>query len=347
MPWQVLEALRDQNLAYRTMLDRLVETEGTRAPLALLRAATYPLVFAVVPLGVLHWNRLGWILRVLLLASLASNLVFSILRGTDRETFDAAIAVATAVLIATGRYCVRDRLAISDLFARPRTFAALAILCVVAAMAVNTFSDRKALRYGGDLSKVCVGEQICADPHHPLLRGLQTGGQFTVAMITAYLAQGYYGLSLAINLDFQSTFGFGHSPLAARIYEAATGDTSLYERSYTYRLRDWGWSDENQWSTFFTWIANDIGFPATIPVIALIGWIGGLAWKDAVFAGNDRAAIVFCFFVQMCVYLPANDQIMQTLDAYFAIIVWTAVWIWVRRTALAAKAIGERTGPAM
>jgi hypothetical protein len=150
-------------------------------------------------------------------------------------------------------------------------------------------------------------------------------------MAALYFGQGYFGLSLALAKDFQSTWGLGHSIALANYYSALFENEDLYERSYTFRLRDDGWSDLQQWSTMFSWLANDIGFPAVPVVIGLLAWIWGRSWKDAIFRNNDRAAIVFTFMMLMVFYMPANNQLTQTIDVYFAVVCWIIIWLIDRR----------------
>ena len=88
MPWEILEALSDQGAAFRNLQDQLELTAGTRGPIALARILTWPLVFAVLPLGILHWAEMGAGLRVLVLTTIGAIIVSSILRGTDREIAD-------------------------------------------------------------------------------------------------------------------------------------------------------------------------------------------------------------------------------------------------------------------
>src|SRR5262249_59886974 len=133
--------------------------------------------------------------------------------------------------------------------------------------------------------------------------------RFAASIAAAYFSQGYYGLSLALDVgDFQSTWGIGHAPFVAALYTSLTGDDELYTHSYTYRLRDVGWSDEHQWSTMFPWLANDISFVGVPILMLLIGFAFGASWRDAVFANDDRAAVVFAIFFILLGYLPAKLQ---------------------------------------
>ena len=127
---------------------------------------------------------------------------------------------------------------------------------------------------------------------------------------------------------FHSMLGLGNSPFAMAAYTSLTGDDALYQDSYTYRLREAGWSDEHQWSTMFPWLANDVSFPGVLPLMLLIGAGFGASWRDAVFGRNDRAAVVFVVFAIMMGYLPANNQVTLAPDHFFALLVWCLGWRW-------------------
>jgi hypothetical protein len=338
MPWDVLSALRDQGAAYEALQDQLQLTAGTRGPIALARILTWPLVFAVLPLGVLHWAEMGAPLRVLMLTTIGSIVVSSILRGTDRETADLIAVAGGAGVVLLARKMVFEGLTLRDLFRRYR-LAMIASL-VLLSVAASLFAQRKEERFLYRTA-LCIAHSeqtptgICADFDHPWFSLLDDGQRFTASIAVAYFTQGYYGLSLALALDdFRSTWGLGNAPFAMAAYARLTGDEELYENSYTFRLRAIGWSDQHQWSTMFPWIANDISFPMVPVFMLLIGALFGASWRDAVFAHNDRAAIVFVLLILMMGYLPANSQVTLVPDHYFALIVWIYVWRRARRHAL-------------
>jgi hypothetical protein len=347
MPWQVLSALRDQGAAYEALQGQLELTAGTRGPIALLRILTWPLVFAVLPLGVLHWAQMGARLRVLMLTTIAAIVVSSILRGTDRETADLIAVTGGAGLVLFARKMVFEGLTLRALIRRYR-LAVVASL-VLLGVAASLFAQRKEERFVYKTA-ICIGSSeqtptgVCADFDHPWFGLLDEGQRFTTSIAAAYFTQGYYGLSLALALDdFRSTLGLGHAQFAMAAYTSLTGDEGLYENSYTFRLRAIGWSDQHQWSTMFPWIANDISFPMVPVFMLLIGALFGASWRDAVLARNDRAAVAFVLFILMMGYLPANSQITLVPDHYFALIVWTYVWRRARRHAL--QSIKYATSP--
>jgi hypothetical protein len=344
MPWQIVDAIKDQNAAYVGLQKKLVDTAGTRTIISLMRAITYPVIFAVLPLAILNWRRMTWRLWAVAWLAILSSVVFSILRGTDREIFDLMFIASASMMVLLARYILSDSKRFFRLvFSRSAVICAFGFLIIVA-LVLNTFADRRVARilsrgngdtspladrvadHAGWLKYMCI-RKICLEPDHPLVAHVSVPKQYAVLMLTSYLTQGYYGLSLALTEDFHSTLGLGHSPVIDRLYERLTKPNQFYERGYTYRLRDMDWSDESQWSTIFPWIANDVDFHGSIAVICLLAFLFGRAWRDAVGADNDAAAIVFCLLFQLFVYVPANNQLAQTFDAYFAITGWCAFWL--------------------
>jgi hypothetical protein len=207
---------------------------------------------------------------------------------------------------------------------------------VVLGAAASLFGERKAGRYG--VTALClVGDEnvpsdICADFEHPWFGLLDERDRFTAAMAAAYFTQGYYGLALALTMDdFRSTWGFGNAPFAMAAYTNWTGDEELYKRSYTYRLRELNWSDQQRFSTMFPWIANDISFPMVPVLMLLIGAMFGASWRDAVFGRNDCAVVVFTILLIMMGYLPANTQITLVPDHLLALLTWLCFWRVMRR----------------
>jgi hypothetical protein len=309
----------------------LQTTAGIRAPLAIARTLSWPFVFAVIPFGILHWNKAGVWLRALVATCLASTIVLSILRGTDREDFDLLLVSGAALLILTGRSQLERREGIIALLWRHRRAIVVALLLVGVAAAL--FVHRREQRLVFTDQVVCIYDaaaklkKVCAHPDHLALYPFSEQTRFTLSILSAYLSEGYYGLSLALGLGFNSTWGLGHAPFAMTLYRSLTGDSALYERSYTFRLRQLGWSDFNLWSTMFPWFANDISFLGVPFLMIFIGWALGASWNDAVFAHNDRAVIVFAFMIIMMAYVPANSQLTLVSDHYFAAVAWGLFWL--------------------
>ncbi len=329
-PWQFLEALRDQGLAYRDLQEQLVATGGQRGLISAARALAAPLVFAVLPLGILHWRTLGWPLRGMVAAAILCSITFSVMRGTDKEFADIFIVGLATAMVSFGRHNMLGQkgFALLRLYWKQALIAAIFVY-----IAAGLFTTRKDERLGGydNRTMVCANDsRICADLDSPLISWMPLRQRFGATFFILSTCSGYYGLNLALEKPFESTYGIGHSPAVSSVYEMVTGDTQTAKRAFTYRNRLDGWSDENYWSTLITWVANDVGFPGTVVVLGLLGFLWGLWWREASAGLSDPAAILFALSTMMMFYLPANNQVLASYDGYFVFGVWIAIWLWHR-----------------
>jgi hypothetical protein len=335
MPWEFIASIEDQRSAYSSLASQLAATEGQRGPIIILRAITLPFIWAVIPLGVIYWTRLGWVYRGLLLSTVLCSLIFSALRGTDREIADLLIISGSAYAVAIGRKRLEEQrggrrggAGAPGFLARRWRVALVAILALTVSGSV--FVERKEDRMTTVKAFCFLNSGACADYTHPLVAGMNDGGRFATSMSVAYITNGYYGLSLAIEKPFLSTWGMGHSTALVRIYDVLGGDESLTTRTFNYRNIDDGWPQEYFWSTMLTSIANDVSFPGAVLLMGWFAWAWGRSWRDAVLARNDSAAIVFCLATFSVLYFPANLQILQTLEGYSTVVFWMVAWLCFR-----------------
>lgn len=329
-PWQVFEALADQREAYGKLGLQLAETEGSRGYIVAVRTLTYPFIFAVLPFGVMYWRSLTLVQRMLLLLTALSSVIFSTLRGTTRELADVVLIGGSALLVSI----YRD---VEDSKARTRRLrkAAFRMTGLVAGVLL-ALTIRTSLRAGDVLTanSGCIGEtRVCVDYERVPFSVFPFWLDDFLATLTGYFAQGYYGLALALEDEFIWTKGVGHSPAVQTLYQLMTGDATLAQSSYINRLIEQGWSGEYQWSSLATWLASDVSFWLVPVVMLLIGFLWARSWADATVAGDDRAAVFFCALTMMIFYFPANNQMMNTLDNYAALVGWALAWGLTRRSA--------------
>jgi hypothetical protein len=340
-PWAVLDALRDQGAAYRRLQAQLSDTAGQHLNLALLRAALAPLTYAVLPLGILRWGTIGWSGRLAVAVTVGCSIVFSIMRGTDKEIADLFVIGASAAFVSWGRSWAAGRRG-GELIRRYWPWALAAVLFIY--LAQGLYTERKDLRLNagrGIGATVCANaSHICANIDNPWIAWLPLRERFGVTLFVISTCSGYYGLHLAMDKPFEPAFGVGHSPVALNLYEAVTKDRTPHLRTYTYRNGADGWPEDYYWSTLATWIANDVGFAGAVLVLAVIGWLWGRWWREAAAGMSDPAAVLFAFATTMVVYFPANNQAFLLADGYAVLAVWTVIWLWHRRTQPLSVAIG-------
>jgi hypothetical protein len=350
-PWDVLDALRDQGAAYKRLQAQLSGAAGQHLGLALLRAAFAPFIYAVLPLGILHWRAIGWTGRIAVAVTAACSIVFSIMRGTDKEIADLFVIGASAAFVSYGRNWASGQPGL-QFVRRYWRWGLAALLFVYVAQGLYTERKDERLNAGRAVrTSVCANAMhICADIDNPWIAWLPERQRFGVSLFILSISSGYYGLDLALEKPFESAYGVGHSPVALNLYEAITKDPAPRLRTYTYRNGDEGWSDQYYWSTLPTWIANDVGFPGAIAVLAVIGYLWGRWWREAAAGMSDPAAVLFAFATTVMVYFPANDQVFLLADGYAVLAVWVVVWLWHRShqslsAAVTAEAPAEAQGP--
>jgi hypothetical protein len=342
-PWAVIDALQDQAAAYRRLQQQLAGAAGQHLDLALVRAALAPLTYAVLPLGILHWRTIGGSGRLAVAVTAACSVVFSIMRGTDKEIADLFVAGASALFVSWGRSWAGG-LRGARLFGRYWRWGLLAVVFVYVAQGLYT--ERKDERLGFsryDRTTVCANaSRICANLDNPWIAWLPLRERFGVTLFILSTCSGYYGLHLAMDKPFESSFGVGHSPVAINLYEAVTKDRAPHLRTYTYRNGDDGWSEEHDWSTLPVWLANDVGFPGAVMVLGVIGWLWGKWWREAAAGMSDPAAVLFAVATTTMLYFPANNQVFLLADGYAVVAVWSLIWLWHRRShALSAVTAGS------
>ncbi|WP_028448695.1 hypothetical protein [Chitinibacter tainanensis] len=322
-PWQVFEAVGNQGDVYKNMLEALVEESLGRKVVALIRLIFSPFILSVVSLAILNWCKLTKFERVLFYFFCSSQLIFSLMRGTDKEVADFLIVAFASLLIVTYRKKVSGILRINW-----QALLKLFSLCVIVlCLAFSLFLDRKLSRMGGTTEFCIMETAVCANYDGPLMSLLADNLKFGSAMFTAYVAQGYYGLSLTLHDDLDSMYGFGHSIILSNAYSLITGDDEFYKRSYLYKSIAKGWDDKAVWSTIFPWIANDVGYAFVPAVMMIFAYLLARSWCSAVFSKDDSAAIVFVFLFILFMYMPANNQLAQTADTYCAFWFWIICWL--------------------
>ena len=139
--------------------------------------------------------------------------------------------------------------------------------------------------------------------------------------VTGYLTQGYKALDYSFGQPFESTFGFGSSMY---LLDASAGwfDTDFFkERTYlTKNEQVYGWNQRMRWSSIYVWIANDVSLLGALVVMYFIGRFYGKVWIESINKKSIYSVVLFALMTQLCFYIPANNQITQTAESLFGLI---------------------------
>lgn len=142
---------------------------------------------------------------------------------------------------------------------------------------------------------------------------------------SSYFTQGYYGMSLAMNLPWQPMYGVGNSMFLVDLISDHFTDIDQY--TYQVRMEPMGWDSDIQWHSMYTWIANDVSFFGVVIVMLLIGILFGAMFKDAITTGNPFAKMSIFYFMLMIIFIPCNNQLGQRADTLFSFILLILLWI--------------------
>lgn len=163
------------------------------------------------------------------------------------------------------------------------------------------------------------------------------GGLFTLlgnhfglaaSLFIGYLSQGYYGLSLCLQLPFEWTYGLGNSFALTSYAEQYFGMTNIFDATYPSRMDAYfGWPAKMYWHTFFPWVASDLTFFGAVILMYPIGRGYAKSFIDGVVFENPLGICVFYFLSTLMIYLPANNQLMQTREMMIGTFVLVFLWV--------------------
>lgn len=255
--------------------------------------------------------------RVLLILTMGLQLFYdTLLRGAQKGFFDLGIMVITVTFVAV-------------FFSRERYRALIRKGLVIFAALVAIFIFFQLSRMDATGVVYYTGNGIMVLDRDGLiftLLGDSLG--LGLAMLINYLSQGYYGLSLCLQLPFEWTFGIGNSFALMSYAEQYLGMYGIFERTYPARMEaEFGWPAKMFWHTFFPWVASDITFPGAIILMFVIGRIFAKSLWDGIAKGSVLGASVFYFIATLIFYLPANNQLMQTRKMMIGFVGLLALWM--------------------
>lgn len=126
-------------------------------------------------------------------------------------------------------------------------------------------------------------------------------------MFSSYICQGYKGMDMALEAEFDSGYGLGHSLFMSRIVDEFFG-TSIIENTYNMKNEiNYGWSREASWNSFYVWMANDVGFVGVIFIMFLYGALMVSCWKDVVIDNDFIAGALFVLLCCEFMWIPMHN----------------------------------------
>ncbi len=285
-----------------------------------------PFRVALIPLVFLYWPRLSRTMKWLAMLALLLQLYSFIATGTNKRLFD-------LVLLATWAIWLRGKVFAGHHRPRIQTkhVVGLATMAVLV-MLYFTYSQyqrndeqvREGFRFD---SKTETG----VDANHILMAHSPDWLQHTIASSEMYLCGGYYGLSVCLEQEWESTFGTGNSLYFMKLVEKFTGKGSVARKTYMGKAERYdGYRMMTCWHTAYPWIASDVSFPGALIIVFLYGMFFAMSWNDSL-AGKNILAISVCSqFVVGLLYFSCNNQIVQSAESFCGFVPTFILWIVTR-----------------
>lgn len=277
--------------------------------------------------GILLWSKLGWWLRLSVLAAMGSVVVVAWASGTNEPLGHLTILVVCSFLI---RYYGRwPRSCSPDLTKRGKLTMAVAVIAAFLGFALfmgYNLEDRLNARRWYD-PRANVGELSSLSFLSPQMRE-------AISMVWFYPVHGYCGLSYALQTPFEWTYGVGSSRGIQAYLKDHLGidDKTILERTYPFRAEaEFNWPSGGFWWTMYPWLASDLTFPGVIVFMFALGWASAKTWYECTRLNDLFAAVVFAVIFLTIVFEPANAQLLITQRGIWIILGAVSLYVWSRR----------------
>ena len=173
-----------------------------------------------------------------------------------------------------------------------------------------------------------IGNKAFLDVNHWMLAFFGNNIKLGAGTFLYYLSSGYYGLSLALELPFVWSYGFGSSFELRYLFNKLVPLTDEFIQSYPIRMEaQTGWDAYANWHTIFPWLASDFTFWGAIIFLCTFIAIYAVSWNRILRKGHWVNLLMFANLNIMLLYVPANNQLFQTRASLLVTLIITILWV--------------------
>lgn len=343
----IYTGITNTGLAYKT--SKLFNE--TASPIILyIRMLISPAMIFVTPIAIYFISKLSITARVLGISVIVLTTFLGIAQGINKNVADitAQLVLALLIVMLAGNGETRKKV-------WAYRFKILAIILVICLLFMLYYANGMTNRVNSDLENdPNLKDKLDAenkDEDELLTDALNATAQFSygtpkedyflskilpdravsiVSFLSSYLSHGYKGLSFALDEEFTPTYGLGFSDFFRHNFLKVVGmgeaEDDVKAQTYYGKIAKHGWPTGAVWSSFFVYPASDIGFIATVLLVAVIGFFFGLSWKHALTTQNPFALTSFFGFSTMIFYFSANNQMFQGGENFIGFIAMLVLW---------------------
>ena len=282
-------------------------------------------IYSAMPLSLFYYNFLSTPYQLLTIINILVGASRWLIVGTNKGIVDIVIIMVSVLILKV----LQNNNYHFNLFSKEKIKRTIIIIVVAFAslFVLNLFLKNIDGRLRGNYSYILHSLGNASLKNVNIYNSLSKPFYSLLVYTQAYICQGYYGLSLAFDLDFQPMFGLGSSSFLLDNLASLLGSAFL-SRSYLYKIEMlYPWSSTLNWHTAYTWFANDFSFLGTIILMFFIGLYFGIVVNKALTARNTKIFIaLFTTMMVMFFYFPMNNQIFNDPNSFMGVFGLNLVW---------------------
>ncbi|MHC8523481.1 O-antigen polymerase [Rossellomorea sp. H39__3] len=281
---------------------------------------SYLSVFDIIAkvLGIYHFKELKLNKKILYITLIFTSLFYTFYYdGNQKGIGDLFVYIFSASIILYSRGSKKIKI--------KYIFASLSLIVGALYLFISNLSERIS---GWGWTPQSLDGRAFANYDHWMIRYLPEELKIGGMAIFNYISNGYYGLSLCLQLPFSWSMGFGSS-FAFR--EMITRWFNISDNSYSspypeIMTKTYGYDGYVNWVSIFPWLASDFTFFGAILFISLFIYFYAVAWFKSIIYGNWISIVLVAHLNIFLLYIPNNNQLFQSKTSFVATIIIFILW---------------------
>lgn len=285
--------------------------------------------FSVIIVMTVLWEKLNIYKKIMILLVSIIPLISTITVGTNKLVLDTLLILGFSLLIQA--LSQKEGYKLKSLFKRKTLLVFTLCLVLFFPFYFNksmserssTFSYMETQTKPGNIT--ILPNNYVSSKKNDFYKNIDPKLTNFLVKVDFYLVQGYYGMSLAIDEKFETTYGIGHSIFLLDQFKYFF-NIDLISKTFQYKIND-QWHRLVQWHSFYSQVANDVGFYGVSIVMFVLGYLLSAIFRSAVIDNNLVAKSMIPLFVIMFIYIPANNQVFNFMETLFSF--WMLLFLWL------------------
>lgn len=264
-----------------------------------------PITIMALILSVYFFSELTRGYKLLTMILYITHAFYCLTQGANEGIFDIAIYLGVALFLRAQRQSVyRQRMHMK----KKKKIVLILVICIALYVVLNFFTTNIIGRTQANFAFGTLGENYY-DKNAAINKYIPEDLYITFVYLTAYLCEGYYGMSLATTLEWVPNWGMGFSSFIRNNLSDILG-IDLFKNSYQVRIESYyEWGSLRNFHTAYTFWANDVSYFGVIFVMFALGYIFGKCYRSSILRQSKSAIVMMPLLVTMIFYLPANNKV--------------------------------------